>query len=203
MGLRTILIAAGLAMAGTFCLAQRATTVTPAPAPPAINAPGATNVPIGPANAVGVGAGTTAGAIPTAIVVPTNTTGFVGPSQSYPLVSTPSVTFVTSPDGTTTIPVVRYAGGAASTGSNPATELTASLASASRLAKTRLPCPRMIRMPCRHLTRAPNRTRALRRKSSSLRRIKSQARSRLKSNGRFCTSRDVLAASLSVLCPPA
>jgi len=126
MGLRTILIAAGLAMAGTFCLAQRATTVTPAPAPPAINAPGATNVPIGPANAVGVGAGTTAGAIPTAIVVPTNTTGFVGPSQSYPLVSTPSVTFVTSPDGTTTIPVVSYAGGAAST--NPASAANTSAA---------------------------------------------------------------------------
>src|SRR4051812_6613447 len=119
MGLRTILIAAGFAMASTFCVAQvttgTTTAATPAPAAPAINPPGASNVPVGAANAVGAGAGTTNTPIPTAIVVPTNTTGFVGPAQSFPLVSTPSVTFVNSPDGTTTAPVVSYGGGAAGT----------------------------------------------------------------------------------------
>jgi hypothetical protein len=124
MGLRRILITAGFFIASTLCFAQRATTpATPAPAQPAINPPGAANVPVGPANAVGVGAGTATGAIPTAIVVPTNNTGFVGPAQTYPLVSTPSVTFVNSPDGTTTVPVVSYAGGAAST--NPASGASA------------------------------------------------------------------------------
>jgi hypothetical protein len=115
MGLHKILIAAGFAMASTFCVAQvtTGTTTTAAPPVPAINPPGASNVPVGAANAVGVGGGTTTGPIPTAIVVPTNTTGFVGPAQSYPLVSTPSVTFVNSPDGTTTVPVVSYGGGAA------------------------------------------------------------------------------------------
>ena len=113
MGLPKILIAFGFVIATTFCFAQRSTTVTATTPPAAINPPGASNVPVGAVNAVGAGAGTTTGAIPTAIVVPTNTTGFVGPAQSYPLVSTPSVTFVNSPDGTTTVPVVSYGGGAA------------------------------------------------------------------------------------------
>jgi hypothetical protein len=113
MGFRTFLISAGFIVASTLCFAQRSTTVTPAAPAPAINPPGASSVPIGPANAVGVGSGTATSGIPTAIVVPTNNTGFVGPAQSYPLVSTPSVTFVNSPDGTTTVPVVSYGGGAA------------------------------------------------------------------------------------------
>lgn len=128
MGLRTILITAGFAIVSTFGLAQRtaaapaATTSTTTAATPA--APGETNVPVGAANAVGVGAAaTTPTAVPTAIVVPTNATGFVGPSQSFPLASTPTLTFVNSPDGTTTVPVISYAGGpaaanAAASGSN-------------------------------------------------------------------------------------
>jgi len=118
MALRTILIAAGLTVSSTLGLAQR--TATPPPSTttgtttvntPAIPAPGESNVPVG-INAVGVGSGTATTPVPTAIVVPTNVTGFVGPSQSFPLVTTPTVTFVNSPDGRTTVPVVSYGGAA-------------------------------------------------------------------------------------------
>lgn len=131
MALRTILIAAGLAVASTLGLAQRtstppATTTTTtgatttgaatsgvnSVAPAATAAPGTSNVPIG-INAVGAGSGTAVTPVPTAIVVPTNASGFVGPSQSFPLVTTPSITFVNSPDGTSTVPVVSYGGGSA------------------------------------------------------------------------------------------
>jgi len=127
MASRTILIAAGLALASTLGLAQvsvqppAATTTTTGAsttgaATSGVNsvgtqAPGVSNVPIG-INAVGAGSGTVTTPVPTAIVVPTNTTGFVGPSQSFPLISTPSVTFVNSADGTTTVPVVSYGGSA-------------------------------------------------------------------------------------------
>jgi len=127
MASRTILITAGLALASTLGLAQAsvqppaATTsttsaTTTGAATSGVNsvgtqAPGVSNVPIG-INAVGAGSGTATTAVPTAIVVPTNTTGFVGPSQSFPLISTPSVTFVNSADGTTTVPVVSYGGSA-------------------------------------------------------------------------------------------
>jgi hypothetical protein len=118
MGLRTILITAGFALTGTLGLAQHAVTPpantggTTATAPQ-LTVPGQTNVPVGEANAVGVGAGTATTPIPTAIVVPTNTTGFVGPAQSFPLVTTPTITFVNSADGTTTVPVVSYGSGSA------------------------------------------------------------------------------------------
>jgi hypothetical protein len=135
MGLRTILIAAGLAMASIPSLAQVTTTTgTPTTAPPAVNPPGAANVPVGAANALGVGAGTSTSQIPTAIVVPTNVTGFVGPAQSFPLVSTPSVTFVNSPDGTTTVPVVSYGGGAS--GTAPAASGVSAGAAAGNAAQT-------------------------------------------------------------------
>ena len=129
MALRTILIAASLAVASTLGLAQRTTTppatttsttgaTTTGAATSGVNsttttaAPGVSNVPIG-INAVGAGSGTAVTPVPTAIVVPTNTTGFVGPSQSFPLVTTPTITFVNSADGTTTVPVVSYGSGSA------------------------------------------------------------------------------------------
>jgi hypothetical protein len=123
MGFRAILITAGIAMASTLGLAQRTaapptTTTTTGAAPAGVNstttipAPGESNVPIG-INAVGVGSGTATTPVPTAIVVPTNATGFVGPSQSFPLVTTPTITFVNSSDGTTTVPVVSYGSGSA------------------------------------------------------------------------------------------
>jgi len=146
MGLRTILIAAGIALASTLGLAQRtssppastttttgatttgaATTGVNSVNPAAIPAAGESNVPIG-INAVGAGSGTNPTAVPTAIIVPANSTGFVGPSQSNPLVSTPSITFVNSADGTTTVPVVNYGGGAGLPNSSSA---TASAANAS------------------------------------------------------------------------
>ncbi len=130
MGLRTILIAAGIALASTLGLAQRtstppastttttgatttgaATTGVNSVNPAAIPAAGESNVPIG-INAVGAGSGTNPTAVPTAIIVPANSTGFVGPSQANPLVSTPSITFVNSADGRSTVPVVNYGGGA-------------------------------------------------------------------------------------------
>jgi hypothetical protein len=128
MGFRTILIAAGITIASTLGLAQRTsappatTTSTSATTTGAattgvnsttpIPAPGESNVPLG-INAVGVGSGTATTPVPTAIVVPTNATGFVGPSQSFPLVTTPTITFVNSADGTTTVPVVSYGSGSA------------------------------------------------------------------------------------------
>ena len=129
MALRMILIAAGLTVASTLGLAQRtssppATTTTTtgatttgaatsgvnSVAPAATAAPGTSNVPIG-INAVGAGNGTTVTPVPTAIIVPTTVNGFVGPSQSFPLVTTPTITFVNSADGTTTVPVVSYGSG--------------------------------------------------------------------------------------------
>jgi hypothetical protein len=124
MATRTILIAAGIALASTLGIAQvsvqppAATTsttgaTTTGAASSGVNsvtttaAPGVSNVPVG-INAVGAGSGTVTSPVPTAIIVPTNTTGFVGPSQSFPLINTPSVTFVNSADGTTTVPVVSY-----------------------------------------------------------------------------------------------
>jgi len=71
-------------------------------------------------NAVAAGSGTNNAQVPTAIIVPTNSTGFVGPAQSYPLVSTPTLTFVNSPDGTTTVPVLNYSGGTPAATSNSA-----------------------------------------------------------------------------------
>jgi len=136
MDLRTIFITAGFAMASTFCLAQRTSTPPPAtttatgPTSGTPAAPGQTSVPVGTANAVGVGAasGTVITPVPTAIVVPTNATGFVGPSQSFPLVSTPTLTFVNSPDGTTTVPVVSYGGSGVP---NPAASANPSAATAT------------------------------------------------------------------------
>jgi len=112
MALRTILIAAGLALVSTLGLAQVAAQSTPTTtAAPPIQAPGQSNVPLG-INAVGVGSGTATAPVPTAIVVPA-TTGFIGPSQSFPLLTTPTITFVNSADGTTTVPVVSYGSGSA------------------------------------------------------------------------------------------
>src|SRR5207245_7916669 len=86
-------------------------------------------------NAVGVGtSGTVVTPVPTAIVVPTNTTGFVGPAQSFPLVNTPSVTFVNSPDGTSTVPVVSYGGTPAMPNSSGAANAAAANTSAAQVA---------------------------------------------------------------------
>jgi len=144
MALRTILIAAGFAVASTLGLAQRtatppATTTTTTGAtttgaatsgvnsvtPAATAAPGASNVPIG-INGVAAGSGTTVTTVPTAIIVPTNANGFVGPSQSFPLVTTPSVTFVNSADGTNTVPVLSYGGSQAMPNSSGSTANAAS-----------------------------------------------------------------------------
>src|SRR5438445_3549070 len=142
MASRTILIAAGLALASTLGLAQRATTPaatttttgTTTATTPSTPAPGESNVPIG-INAVGVGtSGTVVTPVPTAIVVPTNTTGFVGPAQSFPLVNTPSVTFVNSPDGTSTVPVVSYGGTLAMPNSSGAANAAAANTSAAQVA---------------------------------------------------------------------
>src|SRR4051812_19376184 len=135
MGLRTTLITASLALASTFAIAQRAsallaattgatattgTGTTAAANANAIQAPGQSSVPIG-VNAIGAGSGTATAPVPTAVIVPANSTGFVGPAQSFPLVSTPTLTFVTSQDGTTTVPVISYgSGGAASNSANSA-----------------------------------------------------------------------------------
>ena len=120
MGLRTTLITAGLALATTFAIAQRAsappaatagTGATAAGNANAIQAPGQSSVPIG-VNAIGAGSGTATAPVPTAVIVPANSNGFVGPAQSFPLVSTPTLTFVNSQDGTTTVPVISYGSGA-------------------------------------------------------------------------------------------
>ena len=130
MGIRTTLITAGLALASTFAIGQRAsappaastgatstsgTGATAAANAGAIQAPGQSSVPIG-VNAVGAGSGTATAPVPTAVIVPTNSSGFVGPAQSFPLVSTPTLTFVNSQDGTTTVPVISY-GSASATNS--------------------------------------------------------------------------------------
>jgi len=75
-----------------------------------------TSVPIG-INAIGSGSGTAQITnVPTAVIVPT--TGFNGPSQTFPLVTTPTVTFVNSADGTSTVPVLNYGGGASPVAGN-------------------------------------------------------------------------------------
>jgi hypothetical protein len=126
MGFRTTLITAGLALASTFVLGQRTSSPPPATTgtgatnnvntPSQPQAPGESSVPIG-INAIGVGSGTATTPVPTAIIVPTNSTGFVGPAQSFPLVTTPTLTFVNSQDGTTTVPVISYGSGAGASNS--------------------------------------------------------------------------------------
>jgi hypothetical protein len=137
MGHRTTLITAGLALVSTLAIAQRTTAPAPtsgaatttgaastagataAANTAAIQAPGQSNVPIG-VNAIGAGNGTTNGQVPTAVIVPLNANGFVAPAQSFPLVSTPTLTFVNSADGTTTVPVLNYNGGTPAGTSNTA-----------------------------------------------------------------------------------
>ena len=154
MGFRTILITAGIAIASVLGLAQRTSTppatttttgaTTTGAATTGVNsttpipAPGESNVPLG-INAVGVGGGTATTPVPTAIVVPTNATGFVGPSQSFPLVTTPTITFVNSADGTTTVPVVSYGSGSAMPNSSaPAGNAVAANTGATRTADLNL-----------------------------------------------------------------
>src|SRR4051812_23526286 len=136
MGLRTILIITGLALASTFGVAQRVsstpttggaaagngtnvgtgTNVNSPAATTSVPPPGVTSVPIG-INAIGSGSGTAQITnVPTAVIVPT--TGFNGPSQTFPLVTTPTVTFVNSADGTSTVPVLNYGGGASPVAGN-------------------------------------------------------------------------------------
>jgi hypothetical protein len=134
MGLRTTLITASLALASTFAIAQRVsappasttgatsrtgTGATAAANANAIQAPGQSSVPIG-VNAIGAGSGTATAPVPTVVIVPTNSTGFVGPAQSFPLVNTPTLSFVNSQDGTTTVPVISYGSGAALNSANSA-----------------------------------------------------------------------------------
>src|SRR3954469_18704116 len=134
MVLRVISIAAILALACSLGFAQVSTagssapastpssssSVSPTPAPAAggnnIAPPGETNVPVG-INVIG-GTTTTNGVTGTTGQFPVPATGIVGPSQSYPMIATPTVHFENAADGVHTVPVISYGGGPSGSANN-------------------------------------------------------------------------------------
>jgi hypothetical protein len=130
MVLRVISTAAVLALACSLGFAQVSSAPTPAPAPTSLGTatpapaaggnniapPGEANVPVG-INVIG-GATTTNGVSGTVGQFPVPATGIVGPSQSYPLISTPTVHFENAADGIHTVPVVSYGGGPSGSAAN-------------------------------------------------------------------------------------
>jgi len=122
MVLRVVSIAAAVALACSTGFAQVASTapaphpttnVAPAAAPAAggnnIAPPGETNTPLG-VNVIG-GSTVTNGVTGTTGQFPAAFNGIVGPSQSYPLVATPTVHFENAADGVHTVPVISYGSG--------------------------------------------------------------------------------------------
>src|SRR3954470_11904992 len=133
MVLRVISIAAILELACSLGFAQvssagsapastptSSSSVSPTAAPAAggnnIAPPGETNVPVG-INVIG-GTTTTNGVTGTVGQFPVPATGIVGPSQSYPMISTPTVHFENAADGVHTVPVISYGGGPSGSANN-------------------------------------------------------------------------------------
>src|SRR5438128_1337530 len=123
MVLRVVSIAAAVALACSLGFAQVASAPTPAPAATTTTAPaaapasggnniappGETNTPLG-VNVIG-GSTVTNGVTGTTGQFPAAFNGIVGPSQSYPLVATPTVHFENAADGVHTVPVISYGSG--------------------------------------------------------------------------------------------
>jgi hypothetical protein len=132
MALRVITTAAILILACSLGLAQARTTTppaattttttgtTPTAAPAAggtnIAPSGETNVPLG-INVIG-GTTTTNGVTGTVGQFPAAFNGIVGPAQSNPLISTPTVHFENAADGIHTVPVISYSGGPSGSAAN-------------------------------------------------------------------------------------
>jgi hypothetical protein len=138
MVLRVISIATVLALACSLGFAQVTSAPTPAPTAPTLGTPtpapaaggsniappGETNVPVG-INVLG-GTTITNGVTGTVGQFPLPATGIVGPAQSYPLISTPTVHFENAADGIHTVPVISYGGGPSGSAANNANAAVAS-----------------------------------------------------------------------------